>query len=81
MVELLHLAQSFMNAKDVIIAKKRKRVERMEADFSHNPEQGPRPKKDWTGEKKDRDNKKAGSSSGQNLHYMPLNVPLNQVLM
>jgi len=63
MVELVHSVQSFMNAKDVIIAKKRKRVERMEADFSHHPEQGPRPKKAQTGEKKDRDNMKAVSSS------------------
>ena len=53
----------------------------MEAEFPRHPEQGPRPKKARIGKKKDRDNKKAGSSSIRNLHYMPLNVPLDQVLM
>ena len=53
MAELIHSAQNFMNAEDAIIAKKRKRAERMEADLSHHSEQGPRPKKGWTGEKKD----------------------------
>ena len=38
MVELVHSAQNFMNIEDVIIAKKRKRVEQMEADLSHHPE-------------------------------------------
>ena len=38
MSELVHLAQNFMNAEDAIIAKKRKRVEQMEADLSHHPE-------------------------------------------
>ena len=38
MAELVHLAHNFMNIEDVIIAKKRKRVEQMEADFSHHPE-------------------------------------------
>ena len=33
MAELVHSAQKFMNAEDAIIAKKRKRVERMEADL------------------------------------------------
>ena len=31
MAELVHSAQNFMNAEDAIIAKKRKRTERMEA--------------------------------------------------
>ena len=53
MAELVHSAQSFMNLEDAIIAKKRKRAERMEADFPRHPEQGPRPKKAKTGEKKD----------------------------
>ena len=57
MAELDHLAQNFMNAEDVIIAKKRKRAKRMETDRSRHFEQGPRPKKGRTGEKKDRDNK------------------------
>ena len=63
MVELVHSAQNFMNAEDAIIAKKRKRAERMETDLPHHPEQGPCPKKARMGEKKDRDNKKVGSSS------------------
>ena len=70
-----------MNAEDAIIAKKRKRVERMKADLPRHPKQGPRPKKARTGEKKDRDNRKVGSSSGRSQHYTPLNVPLDQVLM
>ncbi|XP_075645639.1 uncharacterized protein LOC142616732 [Castanea sativa] len=80
MAELVHLAQNFMNAEDAIIAKKRKRVERMEADLPRHPEQGPRPKKAREGENKDRDSKKA-SSSMRNQQYTPLNMPLKQVLM
>ena len=53
----------------------------MEADFSCHPEQGPLPKKARMGEKKDRDSKKAVSSSRKGQHYTPLNVPLDQVLM
>ena len=53
MAELVHLAQNFMNTKDVIIAKKRKRAERMEADLLRHLEQGPRPKKARMGDKKD----------------------------
>ena len=45
MVELVHSAQNFMNAEDVIIAKKRKRSERVEANPSRHSEQGSRPKK------------------------------------
>ena len=45
MAELVHSAQNFMNVKDIIIAKKRKRAERMEANAVRNPEQGPRLKK------------------------------------
>ncbi|XP_050280657.1 uncharacterized protein LOC126721650 [Quercus robur] len=63
MAELVYSAQNFMNANDAIIAKKRKRVERMEADLSRHPEQGPRPKKTQTGEKNNQDNKKASSSA------------------
>ena len=70
MSELVHLAQNFMNAEDAIIAKKRKRVERIEVDL-----QGPHPKKAWMGEKKDRDNKKA-SCSARSQQYTPLNMPL-----
>ena len=40
MAELVHLAQSFMNAEDAIIAKKRKRAKRMEAEPPHNSKQG-----------------------------------------
>lgn len=64
MTELVHSAQSYINGEGEIIAKKRKRAERMEAEFPHHPEQGPHPKKARTREKKDRDNKKASSSSG-----------------
>ena len=49
MAELVHSAQNFMNAEDIIIAKKRKRAERKEA---RHPEQGPRLKKARMGEKK-----------------------------
>ena len=45
MVELIHSAQNFMNAEDVIIAKKRKKAERMEIDLPCHPKQGPHPKK------------------------------------
>ena len=81
MAELVHSAQSFMNAEDAIIAKKRKRAERMETDLPRHPGQGSRPKKTKTGERKDRDNRKAGPSLGRSQHYMPLNAPLDQVLM
>ena len=79
MAELVHSAQNFMNAEDAIIAKKRKRVEKMEANPTRPSEQGPRPKKGWTEDKKDRD-KKAGPSA-RSQQYTPLNVPLEQVLM
>ena len=52
----------------------------MEVDLPRYTKQGPRPKKVRTWEKKDRDNKKA-SSSGRSQQYMPLNIPLEQVLM
>ena len=45
MAELVHSTQNFMNAEDAIIAKKRKRVEKMEANPTCHSEQGPRPKK------------------------------------
>ena len=80
MAELVHSAQNFMNAEDVIIAKKRKRGERMEANSMRHAEQGPRPKKGRVEEKKDRDNKKAGPST-RNQQYTPLNPPLEQVLI
>ena len=79
MAELVHLAQRFMNAKDAIIAKKRKRAKRMEADLPRHPEQGLRPKKAQVREKKDKDNKKANSSLGRSQYYTSLNVPLDQV--
>ena len=80
MAELVHSAQNFMNAEDEIIAKKRKRAKRMEVDLSRHHEQGPRPKKARMGEKKDRDNKNA-SSSTRSQQYTHLNMPLEQVLM
>ena len=63
MAELVHSAQSFMNVEDAIIAKKRKRVKRVEADLPRHPDQGPHPKKAKTGERKDRDSRKANPSS------------------
>ena len=80
MAELVHLAQNFMNAEDAIIAKKRKRTERTEANPARHTDQRPRPKKGHAEEKKDRDNKKADPSA-RNQQYTPLNVPLEQVLM
>ena len=52
MAKLVHSAQNFMNAEYAIIAKKRKRAERMETDRLRHSEQDPCPKKGWTGEKK-----------------------------
>ena len=63
MTELIHSAQSFMNAEDAIIVKKKEKVKRVEAKYMHHPEQGPRLKKAKTGEKRDRNGRKAGSSS------------------
>ena len=80
MVELVHSAQNFMNAEDAIIAKKRKRAERMEAHPTRHSEQGSRPKKGWTEDKKERDNRKT-SPLGRNQNYTPLNAPLDQVLI
>ena len=80
MAELIHSAQNFMNAEDAIIAKKRKRFERIEGNPSRHSEQDPRPKKGRTEERKDQDNKKPGPSA-RNQQYTPLNVPLEQVLM
>ena len=70
-----------MNAEEVIIAKKRKKVEWMEAGYVHLLKQGPPPKKAKMGEKRDQDGRKAGSSSGWYSNYIPLNAPLDQVLM
>ena len=80
MAEHVHSAQNFMNAEDAIIAKKRKRAERIEANSMRHAEQGPRPSKGRVEEKKDRDNKKA-SPSTRNQQYTPLNTPLEQVFM
>ena len=63
MAELVHSAQNFMNAEDAIIAKKRKRSERIEENPSRHSEQGSRPKKGRTEERKERDNKKSGPSA------------------
>ena len=53
MAELVHLTQKIMNAEDAIITKKRKRVERTKANPARHSEQGPRPKKGQTEDKKD----------------------------
>lgn len=71
-----------MNVEDVNIAKKKKKVKRMEAGCMHHPNQGLLPKKAKIGEKSDGDGKKAGSSSGRYSNYTPLNASLDhQVLM
>ncbi|XP_030970055.1 uncharacterized protein LOC115990360 [Quercus lobata] len=80
MAGLVHSVQNFMNVEDAIIAKKRKRAERMEVDSPRHSEQGPLPKKGQIGEKKDQDNKKVGSSAWSQ-QYTPLNTPLKQVLV
>ena len=80
MAELIHLAQSFMNAEDAIIAKKKQKSKQLEASYIH-PEQGPHPKKAKMGEKRNRDGKKAGLSSRGYSNYTTLNAPLDQVLM
>ena len=80
MAELVHSAQNFMNAEDAIIAKKRKRAERMEAHPARHSEQGPRPKKGQTKDKREQDNRKTGPL-GRSQNYTPLNAPLDQVLM
>ena len=69
-----------MNAEDAIIAKKRKRAERMEVNPMRHSEQGPRLKKGRTEDKKDRDGKRTGPST-RSQQYTPLNMPLEQVLM
>ena len=63
MAELVHSAQYFMNAEYAIIAKKRKRSERMEGNPNRQSKQGPHPKKGRMEERKDRDNKKSGHST------------------
>ena len=70
MAELIHSTQNFMNAEDAIIAKKRKRAERMEANPVRHSEQGPRPKKGRTKDKKDRDNRKTGPSKKLELYTL-----------
>ena len=45
MAELVNSAQNFMNVEDAIIAKKRKRAERMERNPVRHSEQGPHLKK------------------------------------
>ena len=77
MVELIHLAQSFMNAEDAIIAKKKKKGGWPENSYVHHLEQGPCPKKAKVGEKRDRDGKKIGLSSGWYSNYTPLNTSLD----
>ena len=42
MAELIDSAQSFMNAEDAIIAKKKKKGERLDNGYIHHSEQSPR---------------------------------------
>ncbi|XP_030930899.1 uncharacterized protein LOC115956740 [Quercus lobata] len=76
--ELVHSAQNFMNAEDAIIAKKRKRAKRMDANPTCHSEQVPQPKKGQTEDKKDRDGKRAGPSV-QSQQYTPLEQVLMQI--
>ena len=69
MAELVHSTKNFMNAEDAIIAKKRKRAERMEADRPRHFEQGPCPKKGQTEDKKDRDKKVGPSARNQHIRH------------
>ena len=64
MGELIHSAQSFMNAEDAIIAKKKKKGEWLDNGYIHHPKQGPHSKKAKVGEKRDRGGKKVRLSSG-----------------
>ena len=57
---LIHSAQSFINAEDAIIAKKKKKGERLKNGYIQHLEQGPRPKKAKIGKKRDRNGKKVG---------------------
>ena len=52
MAELVHLAQSFMDAEDTIIAKKKKKAEWVETSYVHHSKQGLRPKKAKTEKKR-----------------------------
>ena len=70
-----------MNAEGAIIANKKKKGERLDNGCIHHLKQGLHIKKAKVGEKRDRDGKKAGSSSRQYFNYIPLNTLLNQVLM
>ena len=63
MAELVHSTQNFMNAEDTIIAKRRKRSEKIEGNPSRHSKQGLRPKKGRTEDRKERDNKKSGPSA------------------
>ena len=80
MAELIHSTQSFMNAEDAIIAKKKRKVT-LENGYIHHPKQGPHSKKAKIKEKRDRKGKKARSSSGRYSNYTPLNTLIDQVLM
>ena len=53
----------------------------MEVGYIHHPEQRPRPKKAKAWKKRDRDGRRARSSSGWYSKYTPLNAPLDQVMM
>ena len=49
MAELPHLAQSFINAEDAIIDKRKKKAEWVEVGYIPHPKHGPCPKKARTG--------------------------------
>ena len=75
MAKLIHSTQSFMNAEDAIIAKKNKAAKLVEVGYVHHLKQGLHSKKAKAGGKRDRDSRKAGSSSGRYSNYTPLKWP------
>ena len=66
--ELVRSAQNFMNAEDAIIAKKRKRAERIEVNSTRHSEQGPCPKKGRIEDKKNRDKKSRPFHTKSTVH-------------
>lgn len=78
MAKMIHSDQSFINVEEAIIAKKRKKTERVEVGY---PEQSPCPKKVKTKEKIDLVGRKLGSSLRRYSNYTPLNAPFDQVMI
>ena len=71
MVELIHSTQSFMNTIDAIIAKKKKKGERLENGYVHHPDQGFCQKKAKVGKKRGYDGKKQDHTQDNTLTTLP----------